>query len=300
VSGGRRRSVVTGEQSGYDSVCRPEENSDVTVTISMQTSEWARRIRRAGDLAGRHPSAAEVLNFYRHILEFQKDVYDDISVRPHAELDRGRPFREQLDVNAATRQLPDLLTLVEKTGPSKLASEATRLGHAGAEQQRKLMSDFVQEMGGTDSELHTFFPRVLFQPHAEHLAGATAAQLQGFSGPVCPVCQTRPQVAVLRPEGDGGKRFLVCSFCSTEWEFRRILCPMCGEQDHAKLPRYSSDDMHAVRVEACDTCQYYLKSVDMTADGLAVPVVDEVATAPLDVWAVEHGYKKISLNIMGF
>jgi formate dehydrogenase maturation protein FdhE len=55
-----------------------------------------------------------------------------------------------------------------------------------------------------------------------------------------------------------------------------------------------------VRVEACDTCHYYLKSIDLTVDGLAIPLVDEVATVPLDLWAGEHGYKKAEANLMGF
>jgi formate dehydrogenase maturation protein FdhE len=38
----------------------------------------------------------------------------------------------------------------------------------------------------------------------------------------------------------------------------------------------------------------------MTVDGLVVPLVDDVATAPLDMWAIEHGFNKISLNLMGF
>ena len=54
-----------------------------------------------------------------------------------------------------------------------------------------------------------------------------------------------------------------------------------------------------VRVEACDTCKRYLKSVDLTTNGLAVPVVDEIAAAPLDLWAAEHGYQKIELNLLG-
>jgi len=41
--------------------------------------------------------------------------------------------------------------------------------------------------------------------------------------------EMRRLLGVLRPEGDSGKRFLVCSFCSLEWEFRRILCANCGE-----------------------------------------------------------------------
>ena len=53
------------------------------------------------------------------------------------------------------------------------------------------------------------------------------------------------------------------------------------------------------RLEACDTCRRYVKGVDRTRLGLAVPLVDEVAGAALDVWAREHGYEKIELNLVG-
>ena len=200
----------------------------------------------------------------------------------------------------ALQQLPALLSLVRKSGPSKLAQEAVEISGASAEQQRQGLSDFLEETEGDGKETNSFFARVLLQPQAEYLAAIPAAELAGFAGSVCPICGAKPQVAVLRPEGDGGKRFLVCSFCMTEWEFRRILCPICGEVDHQKLPRYSAAGIAAVRVEACDSCHSYLKSVDMTVDGHVVPVVDEVATAPLDVWAIEHGFNKINLNLMGF
>jgi formate dehydrogenase maturation protein FdhE len=39
--------------------------------------------------------------------------------------------------------------------------------------------------------------------------------------------------------------------------------------------------------------------VDLTRLGHAQPLVDEVAAAPLDLWAVEHGYTKIALNLIG-
>jgi formate dehydrogenase maturation protein FdhE len=32
---------------------------------------------------------------------------------------------------------------------------------------------------------------------------------------------------------------------------------------------------------------------------VAVPVVDEVAGASLDLWALERGYQKIELNLVG-
>ena len=49
----------------------------------------------------------------------------------------------------------------------------------------------------------------------------------------------------------------------------------------------------------CATCKHYIKGVDLTRLGLAVPLVDEIAAAPLDVWAHEHGYTKIELNLVG-
>ncbi len=79
-----------------------------------------------------------------------------------------------------------------------------------------------------------------------------------------------------------------------------MLCPSCGEENHQKLPRYSAEDLKGIRVEACDTCHFYVKSIDLTVDGRAVPLVDEVAFATLDVWATEHSYKKVQPNLMGF
>jgi FdhE protein len=52
-------------------------------------------------------------------------------------------------------------------------------------------------------------------------------------------------------------------------------------------------------VEACDSCQTYIKSVDLTKNGLAVPVVDELATIALNLWAEENGYRKLQLNLLG-
>jgi FdhE protein len=268
--------------------------------IQTKKPDWSKRIERAMDLAGRHPGTVEVLAFYGRVLELQRGLYDSIGARPAPVLDGNVPFREQLDVDVALRGLPALLTLVQMTGPAKLAQQAAAIGQAVPEQHQQMLHDFLLAPEADEMGSDSFFARALFQPIAEHLAAAPAAELAGFAGSVCPVCGGRPQVAVLRPEGDGGKRFLVCSFCLTEWEFRRILCPICGEEDHAKLPRYAAEGVSAVRVEACDACHYYLKGVDMTVDGLAVPLVDEVATAPLDLWAGEHGYAKISRNLMGF
>jgi FdhE protein len=104
---------------------------------------------------------------------------------------------------------------------------------------------------------------------------------------------------VLRGEGDGAKRWLLCSLCSTEWPYLRVSCPNCGERDKDKLPVYVVSDMDHIRVDACEQCKTYIKSIDLTRDGHAVPVVDELATVALNIWAEDRGYAKLEANLLG-
>jgi FdhE protein len=99
--------------------------------------------------------------------------------------------------------------------------------------------------------------------------------------------------------GDGASRSLVCSFCLAEWEFRRLVCPGCGEENDKKLPVFTADDFDYIRVECCESCKTYIKTVDLTKNGHAEPVVDELASAPLDLWVQERGYAKLQCNLMG-
>ena len=53
------------------------------------------------------------------------------------------------------------------------------------------------------------------------------------------------------------------------------------------------------KTHVCQSCKTYIKTVDLTVDGRAVPIVEEIAMLPLDLWAVEQGYNKIQLNLVG-
>jgi FdhE protein len=111
----------------------------------------------------------------------------------------------------------------------------------------------------------------------------------------------RPLASVLREDkqADTVRRSLLCSLCGAEWGFPRVLCPACREERPDKLPRYTAQEIPWMRVEACDTCGKYLKSVDLTQNWEAEPLVDELASTPLDVIAREHGYTKIAPNLAG-
>jgi FdhE protein len=87
--------------------------------------------------------------------------------------------------------------------------------------------------------------------------------------------------------------------CFREWDFGRLLCPNCGENQETQLPVFAAEQFGHVRIAACETCRYYIKTVDLTRDGLAVPEVDELAALALDLWANERGYTKLQVNLFG-
>jgi FdhE protein len=78
-----------------------------------------------------------------------------------------------------------------------------------------------------------------------------------------------------------------------------VVCASCGEERPFKLGYFQSDEFDHVRIEACESCKQYIKGIDLTRLGLAVPLVDDVASAALDLWATEKGYAKIELNLVG-
>ena len=148
------------------------------------------------------------------------------------------------------------------------------------------------------SPFERFFASAFLQPFAEFLADNAEVLAPQVRRPTCPYCVSPPLVGVLRPEGEGAKRSLICSFCRTEWDYLRIACPACGECREEKLCVYTTPMFEAVRVEACDTCKAYIKTVDLARNGRAVPEVDELAAIPLTFWAEENGYQKATSNVL--
>jgi FdhE protein len=54
-----------------------------------------------------------------------------------------------------------------------------------------------------------------------------------------------------------------------------------------------------IRVGACDTCKFFLTGLDLTKDGHAIPLVDDLAAIPLTLWAHEHDYSRLQPNLLG-
>lgn len=255
---------------------------------------WQLRLARAHELRD-IVSNAPGLELYEATLRFQADL----SRRWKQTTAAGMPLRDQIDVRALSSEMPTILDLAAAHGPHLLQSESKKFKAAGPDALAQLLRDDISSKKCSPEGVTSFFTRACLQPVAENIQ-LQLAKDPHFIGSVCPICDRPPQMAVLKPEGEGASRSLLCSFCFYEWSFRRLICPWCGEEDKERLPRYSSEEWTHVHIEACDTCKHYLKAVDLSVNGLAVPLVDEVALAVLDVWANERGYVKITPNLIGF
>ncbi|HEY0552934.1 MAG TPA: formate dehydrogenase accessory protein FdhE [Thermoanaerobaculia bacterium] len=264
-------------------------------------SPWDQRIRRATDLAVRYPFAAEGLSFYGHIASFQKSLYEGLApvvgtsqrVRPPGSL------RDGPELSIVLPWFAPYLSFVQDASPLLLAQAAAGLNAEGETRWGELLDEFWQAGGAELAPTEALIAWTFLQPYAEYLADHTEPLEADGTPYLCPLCSGPPLVGVLRPQGDGGKRSLICSLCAHEWDFRRIVCSACGEESVDKLPVYIAEELPHVRVEACDTCHHYLKTIDLTKDGHAMPVVDELAAIPLSLWAAEKGYTKLCPNLLG-
>jgi formate dehydrogenase accessory protein FdhE len=278
------------------------------------------RIQRAQHLASIHPFAREVLTFYGHVAQFQKSLYGRLvppGAQQHPVPVSAADFRSNLDLAVLLQHFPEVLSLLQNVGTVPIAEAARQLSLQGPAAWIAFLTEFWASSGKTvelrpsdfqstgEAEhnaaepLTEFILRAFLQPYAEFLAVNRAAPPALVTRSTCPLCNSAPLLGVLRREGDGGKRHLLCSFCLHEWEFRRILCPACGEETESKLPVYVAEQFPHVRVEACDTCKFYIRSIDLTKDGNAIPIVDDLTAVPLTLWASEHNYSRLHPNLLG-
>jgi FdhE protein len=271
----------------------------------MTRGRWDERIARAQQLSATYPFAEEILRFYERIAAAQAQVY--ARVRAECGDDKvSRPaggLREELDLTVLLPELRGFLGIVERHAPAPLSAAARELAGDGSEAWVALLtgwwSDPGSEAAASLPDQARFCARAFLEPYAQFLAEHTEPPAIEETPSVCPLCSARPQLGVLRPEGDGARRSLVCSLCATEWNYGRILCPACGEGSETRLAIYIAEEIAHMRVEACEACHSYIKTVDLSKNGHAVPVVDEIAAMPLDLWARENGYTKLQTNLLG-
>jgi FdhE protein len=105
----------------------------------------------------------------------------------------------------------------------------------------------------------------------------------------CPVCGSAPVLSLLEDEG---RRKLVCSFCWHLWPAKRVQCPCCEGSGSEDLHYFYSEAEKDTRVDLCDKCQKYIKSIDTRKTArLIYPPLEHISTMHLDIKAQEMGFE---------
>lgn len=229
-------------------------------------SVWQRRADRARVLSDTYPATREILSFYTRLASWQAEAAS-----------RVERFQDLTEV------APSLLEWVSREDTPALAKAARDLNTRTLD---SVLREYWEEPGAVTP--NEFFARALLQLYAAILP----------DGIDCPWCGLPPQAGLLRSQGDGLALERVCGLCFRSRGHPRGQCPHCGDSSEAPAA-YTTPDLPHLRLSACDACRGYYVLVDQEREPGAIPEVDELAALPLDLWAVEHGYRKLQPNIVG-
>ena len=286
------------------------------MAVAVTSDVWAHRRRRVGELRLKQGFARQLLDFYGALLGVQEKTYFEAAV--------ASPSARDTAAYVAEMVVPGVLDVSLSTGPERLRSDLIR--RLQVEDARRIVEHWIA--GEEQPMVDRFLARASLAPVLEALTGEARSACAGpRDARHCPDCGGPPQLGYFdaaREDLASGPRRLLCARCGTSWSYARMTCAGCGEDSAAKLPIFSElgvmsgergsvvrglpgarpvDDRTVfphMRVEACETCRRYLLSVDLAVDPRAVPEVDELSAIPLDLYARDRGYTKITTNLMGF
>ena len=113
----------------------------------------------------------------------------------------------------------------------------------------------------------------------------------GWEEGYCPICGKEPKIGELLGDEEE-QRLLFCNQCGLEWNYSRIKCPFCGNEEQKTLAYFTVEGEERYRVDVCNVCKRYVKMVDSTdAVTKANLDVEDIATLHLDMLAAEEGYE---------
>ena len=265
-----------------------------------------------------HPELSEAVELHLELLELQRRIQGRVPL-PWLELNaeiltrhnaEGRPVLrfediplDLSDLRLLVRQTADVLRRhgaleeadyqkVQTVGRDmKLLSVVGQWYRSAAESHAVAAVGIGQVSDESDSGDQSVFPvlalamRPFLSRCAEVLQQRT--ELAIWTHPHCALCGGEPDFSVITPAAE---RHLICSRCTLRWKYEPLTCPFCKNSERSRITSFATPDGR-YRVYACDVCHRYLKAYDgRRASRPVMPMVDAVATLPLDAAAMQRGY----------
>jgi FdhE protein len=263
----------------------------------------ARLARAEQLLAGEHGAARAPLGVLAAILRHQQARAGVVPAAP-ARSDSGFPL---LDVDrcapSIVAEVAPAVDALRGAVPPALAEAGDHLRALAPSEAAAVVETWLDDVALVEPRLG-FWVRVAAGPVLE-AGAARLAVPEEWKGAACPACGGQPQASAIAEESGefmaGSPRSLVCGRCATWWPYPRITCALCGEEDSRLIESFLVEGRRSVRVDSCATCRGYVKTFDLREPDAVeiVPLVDDVATLTLDVWAQQRGLYRSASSLAG-
>lgn len=267
----------------------------------------------------------ERMPHYREVLDFAARLLSEKGRRKHQEstasgsidpvkirvrMEEGTPYLlpadAPFDFSEVEKYFFSLLNGFKEINPVKFQSLQKTMGTKNFRLppwwtcflQNQLTERTLEDEFGREGSLLLFLLIQTLKPFLESLAERWRSGLTDLSWTqgYCPFCGGVPGMGEIRQEG---KRFLHCSLCNMEWEYPRMKCPYCRNEDPEQLTYFQVEGEAENRVDICLVCRHYLKTIDSRQMGGTLDFeVEDYLTLHLDHLAQEEGYLRPSKLFM--
>lgn len=270
--------------------------------------------KRIQQVKKKRPGYKEMLDFYQKVREEQEKVRTSLTIEP-IQLKKewktlltkeGFPLLERkdfpVDIEASLSLFKSLCQIGKEANPH-MAEQVKKIEKAMSEKKIDLGTLFKeggneQKIEGIAKELGLDRKILLFFIHSS-LKPSIEAGVEQLSREIetetwmkghCPICGSLPSLSLLKEEV--GKRFLHCSYCGYQWRIDRMICPFCNNRNQELLQFFYAEEEKTHRVDLCDECHQYIKTIDLRTLGETDLPLEDLATLHLDIAAHKKGYKR--------
>ena len=267
------------------------------------------------------PAYENILSFYEKIATEQESFRSSISVTPPAvnmdikrsQMKEGFPLLEKqdfvLDVDSS-KNLFESMCNVARNENAKMRENIQALEEAVTinalntkELLRRFYDDSFIDKVAAEFDIDAVVLKFLV---TESIRPSLAANVEKLGDQIdlknwlrgyCPVCGSLPQISFLKDEG---KRSFQCSLCTFEWPSERLKCPFCETRDHKNLHYFYAEGKESHRVDLCENCHQYIKTVDLRKLGYEPDLaIEDIVTIHLDILAQDKGYRRPAPSLWG-
>jgi FdhE protein len=273
---------------------------------------------RIQQIKEKRPGYGKILDFYQSVKEAQEKAKASLKIESRQLRKEWKKLLSEqgfsliqkedfpLDIESSVRLFESLCQLGSKANPH-MAAQIKKIKEAIRDKKIDLkkslasgskgrrMEERVEELG-LDKNVFLFLIQASLRPSIE--AGVEQLRrgldsetwLKGY----CPLCGSLPSVSLLKEEV--GKRYLLCSYCGYQWRADRISCPFCENKDQESLHYFFGEGEETHRIDLCDKCHQYIKTIDTRTLQASDPILEDLSTLHLDLLASQKGYKRPAPN----